>query len=88
MWLFGKNRETVKVKKIAAGRAVYQGVDTTQTEIEIKLITTDKERLTILVPLQQAMHLIRDLNISYQAAVPPLHTGRYESQWQGMDDNS
>lgn len=86
MKLFGRERETIKVKKVAAGRAVYQGVETTHTEIEIKLITTDGEKLMIQMPLQQAFHLIRDLHLSYQAAVPPLTMGNYQSQWQGMDD--
>lgn len=86
MWLFGKNRETVKVRKIAAGRAIYQGVDLTHTEIEVKLRTDEGEKLTLLIPLQQANCLIRDLQISYSAAVPSSTTGRYESQWQGMDD--
>lgn len=88
MKLFGKNKETLRIKKVAATRAIYQGPDTTQTEIEIKLKTEDGEKLTLLMPLEQARFFIRDVQSAYTAAAPPLFTGTYESQWQGMDDNS
>lgn len=88
MKLWGKNKERLKIKKIAAARSVYQGLDTTRTTVEVKMRTEDGEKLELEMELTTARQLIRDLTIAYTAAVEPLHTGQYESQWQGMDDNS
>lgn len=82
MKLFGKNKETLRIKKAAAARAVF--VDTETTDMEIKLLTEDGEKLMLILPMSQAAALINDLHLAHTAANPPLFTGRHQSEWFGM----
>lgn len=86
MKIFGRERESLRIKKIAAARAVYVNADV--QEVEIKFKTEDNEILTLIVPSRLLRNLIRDLHVCHIAINPPLMTGQYQSQWQGMDDDN
>lgn len=84
MLIFKKEREKLRIKKAAAARATFVNADV--NEIEIKLKTEDNEILILELPLHVARALMRDTQIAYQAACPPLLTGFHQSEWMGMDD--
>lgn len=83
MKIFGKRRESLRIKKIRASRAVFVNQDV--QEVEIQFVTEDGERLDLQMPSRLAPALIQELTIAYQAINPPLRSGSYESTWQGME---
>lgn len=84
MWIFGKERQSLRVKKIKAGRAVFINSDV--QELEIRFITEDGDELDLQIPNRLGPELIKDLMLSFQAANPPIRMGNYKSNWNGMDN--
>jgi hypothetical protein len=88
MRIFGKERQSLKVKAIRAVRAMYVNGDDTQ-EIEIHFITEDGERLDLQIPWRLAYNLVGDLKDAYEAINPPLSSRNNRSaNWDfDMGDN-
>jgi hypothetical protein len=87
MRLFGKNRETLRIGKARACRAVYvRPGNPEEQEIEIQLITEDGERLDLRIKTKVAASLMLDMRDAYEAILPPMRRGNYAAGWQGMDD--
>lgn len=86
MKIFGKNRETLRIKRIKACRALYMDGPGTQ-EIEIKFMTEDGETLVLQMHHFLAPNLIGELTDSYEAIVPPLHRrGNGQASWEGSSN--
>lgn len=86
MRIFGRERQSLRIKKIKGSRAVYVHPGNAETnEVEIRMVTEDGERLDLQVPSRLIPELLRDLRISYEAIVPPLYSGGWNSRQQGMD---
>lgn len=86
MKIFGKNRDSLRIKKLRASRAVF--VNTDVQEVELSLMTDDNERLDLQIPDRLLGPLIQQLTISYNAIHPPINSqGSYQATWQGMDNN-
>lgn len=83
MKIFGRNRESLRIKKVRASRAVFINQDV--QEVEINLITEDGERLDLQLPSRLVPGLIQGLSIAYTAINPPLRSGDWQSSWQGME---
>lgn len=81
---FFKGKESTRVKKIGASRAIYVNPDL--NEIHITFISEDNEKLTLELSPSQARDLIEFMTVSYQAINPPLRGGSYAANWQGMTD--
>lgn len=75
MRIFGKERQSLKIKAIRAVRAMYADGPGTQ-EVEIHFITEDGQRLDLQIPFQLAPDLIGDLTNAYEAISPPLSARR------------
>lgn len=84
MRIFGKERQSLRIQKVKASRAVFINQDV--QEVEISLITEDGERLDLQLPSRLAPKLIQEMMLSYQAIHPPIQTGGFQATWQGMDD--
>lgn len=82
MRIFGRKRETLRIKKAVACRALYMDGPGTQ-EINITLHTEDGERLDLQLPFLAAPALIGQLTDAYEAIVPPL--SRRNNQAAGWD---
>lgn len=85
MRIFGRERETLKIKKVRACRAVYQ-LHQEHEEIEIELHTEDGEKLTLQLPFRLAPQLVQQLTIAHEAINPPMRTGSRAADWAGMMD--
>lgn len=84
MMIFGRKRESLRIKKLKASRAVF--VDRDIQEVELSLITDDNERLDLQIPDRLIAPLIQQLTISYQAIHPPIHgSGSLRAGWEGME---
>jgi hypothetical protein len=84
MKLWGKNRETVLIKKARAVRAIYSGEtgSTQSQEVSIDLITEDGEKLELRVPPLVVKKLIGEMTDAYNAINPPLsYRHNYQSEW-------
>lgn len=87
MMLFGKKRESIRVAKIRASRAIYvRPGNPDEQEVELQLITEDGERLDLRMRTGVVRQLILDLNDSYEAIVPPLTRGNRNAGFLGMSD--
>lgn len=86
MRLFGRERESIRVKKIRGSRAVI-ALHEEQVECNLRLVTEDGEVLDIIVPDKELPVLIQDLVITYQAIHPPIRFGNWNSQQDGMQNS-
>ena len=87
MKLFGKNKETLQVKRWRAVRAMFV-IGDGHEEVEIQLITKDNEKLTLRVPQREVPQLIGELTDAYEAINPPLSRRRNgQAGWDGADNN-
>ena len=86
MRIFGKERQSLRVKAIRAVRAMYVNGDDTQ-EIEIHFITDDGERLDLQIPWRQVYSLVGDLQSAYEAISPPLSARQNRSANWDFDMN-
>lgn len=84
MKIFGKERESLRIKKAAAARALYMDGNGTQ-EIEIRLVTEDGDRLDLQIPFLMAPALIGQLTDAYEAIVPPLSRRNNPAAQWGLD---
>jgi len=84
---FFKGKESTKVKKIGASRAIVGGVTSDTDEVHITFISEDNEKLVLELTPRQARDLIGMVTCSYEAINPPLTRGSYAASWQGMDDH-
>lgn len=81
MRIFGKERQSLRVKKIRACRALYVDGDGTE-EIEIHFITEEGQRLDLQIPHRAAPELIGQLTDAYEAINPPLsRRNNREADW-------
>jgi len=85
MRIFGKERQSLRIKKAVAARAVYDNGEGLQ-EIELRLLTEDGERLTLQIPPSLARKLTLELSSAYEAINPPLRSSRNAADFLGMDD--
>ncbi len=72
MKIFGKNKESLRIKKVRACRALYADGPGTE-EIEVHLITADGERLDLQLHHRSVPELIGQLTDAYEAINPPLN---------------
>lgn len=86
MRIFGRERQSLRIKKVRAVRAVYADGEGTE-EIEIHLITEEGQRLDLQLHHRLAPDLIGDLTDAYQAIVPPLGWRRNRDAEFGGFDN-
>jgi hypothetical protein len=87
MKLFGKDKDTLRVQRIRASRAIYiRPGNPEEQEIELQLITEDGERLDLRMRTGLARQLILDLSDSYEAIAPPLTRGSRNAGFLGMQD--
>lgn len=87
MKLFGKNKETLRIQKVRASRAVYvRPGNPEEQEVELALITEDGERLDLRMRTGLVRQLILDLMDSYEAIAPPLNRGSRNAGFLGMQD--
>lgn len=84
MKLFGKERESLRIKKIRASRAVIDHIEE-KVECNVRLLTEDGELLDLIIPDSILPYFIQDLSITYEAIHPPLRSGNRQAQWNGMD---
>lgn len=84
MRIFRKERESLRVKKIKASRAVF--IDLDHQEIEITFQTEEGDILTLQLPTRLAHVLISEATSAYLAINPPLRTGSDYATWDGMND--
>lgn len=83
MKIFGRVRDSLRIKKVKASRALYMDGPGTQ-EIEISLLTDDGERLDLQFPYHLAPQLIHELTSAYEAINPPISRGfNPASGWAG-----
>lgn len=80
--IFGKKRESLRIKKSKACRALYVDGHGTE-EINILLITEEGHRLDLQIPHRMAPDLIGQLTDAYEAINPPL--SRRNNQAAGWD---
>ena len=83
---FFKGREAVRVKRIRGMRAIYEGPD--HVEANIEFVSEEGERLTLRLGVGQLHQLILDMHNVYDAIRPPLSGGGRYADYQGMDDTS
>ena len=87
MKIFGKERESLKVSRWRAVRAKFM-VGDGHEEVEIQLLTEDREKLTLRVPQRLVPELIGQLTDAYEAINPPLSRRRNaQAGWDGSDNN-
>lgn len=84
MKIFGKNRESLRIKKAQAARAIFVNGEGTQ-EIEIRLITEEGDRLDLQIPFLMAPSLIGQMTDAYEAIVPPLSRRNNPAAQWGLD---
>jgi hypothetical protein len=77
--------ETLKIEKIQAVRAMYVHPGNPESqEVEIRLRTDEGELLELRLESRFVPQLLQELRISYDAIVPPMYTGRWNSNQEGM----
>jgi hypothetical protein len=82
MMIFGKKRDSLRIKRIRASRAVFVNQDI--QEVHIEFITEDGERLTLQLASRMVPGLIGDLTDSYEAINPPLsRRSNGAAGWEG-----
>ena len=81
---FFKGKESTRVKKIGASRAIYVNPDL--TEIHVTFLDEDNNKLILELTPRQARSLIEQMTFSYEAVNPPLHRGSRAADWQGMEN--
>lgn len=88
MRIFGRNKESLRIKKVRAARCLYMDGPGTQ-EIEIRLMTEDGEILDLQLPFQVAPKLIGELTDAYESIVPPLSRRQnWQAGWSGADNDN
>ena len=84
MKIFGRNRESLRIKKAQACRALFVDGNGTQ-EIEIRLRTEEGDELALQIPFLMAPALIGQLTDAYEAIVPPLSRRNNPAAQWGLD---
>lgn len=84
MRIFGRERQSLRLKKVQATRALFMDGQGTQ-EIEIRLRTENGEELALQIPFLMAPELIGQLTDAYEAIVPPLSRRNNPSAQWGLD---
>lgn len=83
MKIFGKERQSLRIRRAKAARALYMDGPGTE-EVEITLLTENNELLTLQLPPQAVHQLVNELTDAYEAVCPPLTSGRGFARWEGM----
>jgi hypothetical protein len=87
MRIFGKERQSLRIQKVRASRAIYvRPGNPDEQEVELQLTTEDGERLDLRMRTGLVRQLILDLSDSYEAIAPALSRGRWNAGQQGMSD--
>lgn len=84
MKIFGRNRDSLRIKKAQATRALFMDGNGTQ-EIEIRLRTEEGDELALQIPFLLAPVLIGQLTDAYEAIVPPLSRRNNPAAQWGLD---
>lgn len=88
MRLFGRERESLRIKKARGAKVVIQTVLDETIEINLRVITEDGEALDLVLPDRILPGIIQDLTIVYESIHPPLRTiGGRAAGWQGMEND-
>lgn len=85
MWIFGKERQSLRIRKACAARAKYMDGPGTE-EVEVRLLTDDGHTLDLQLKPQAVHQLINDLATAYEAICPPITRGMGYARWEGMQD--
>jgi hypothetical protein len=86
MKLFGKNKETLRIKRVKVARALYADGPGTQ-EIEVRLMTEDGEILDLQFHHFLAPEFIGQMTDAYESIVPPLaRRGNAQASWDGSSN--
>lgn len=84
MFIFGKKRESLRIKQSKACRALYMDGAGTE-EINIMLVTEEGEKLDLQIPHRMAPDLIGQLTDAYEAINPPLsRRNNAAASWDGQ----
>ena len=84
MRLFGRERDSLRVKKVRASRAVYQSEDI--QNVEIRLMTEEGQILDLILSSRSAATLHTELGTALEAIYPRLSRGSGYATWDGMRD--
>ena len=86
MRIFGRDRQSLRIKKVRAARCKYMDGPGTE-EVEVRLMTDGGEILDLQVPFQLIPKLIGELTDSYESIVPPLSRRQnWQAGWDGADN--
>lgn len=86
MRIFGKERQSLRVKKVKAARALY-ALGEGYEEVEVTFVTEEGDRLTLQIPHRRVPALIGELTDAYEAINVPLHHRRnFQAGWDGADN--
>lgn len=84
MKIFGRERASLKIKKVRAIRALYMDGPGTE-EIEIHLLTDDNQRLDLQFSPKDIPNLIGQLTDAYEAINVPLsRRNNAAASWDGQ----
>lgn len=84
MKIFGRERDSLRIKKIKAARALFMDGNGTE-ELEVKFLTDDGQILTLQIPHRLAPALIGELTDAYEAINPPLsRRNNQAAHWDGQ----
>lgn len=85
LFIFGKKRESLRIKKAKAARALYADGPGTE-EIEVRLLTENGERLDLQFHHRAIPYLIGELTDAYESINPPLsRRHNYNAGWEGSE---
>lgn len=86
MKIFGRERDSLRVKKWKAARAMFVDGNGTE-EVHITLLTDDGQKLVLQVPHREVPTLIGQLTDSYEAINVPLYRrNNHQAGWDGADN--
>ena len=87
MKLFGKERESLRIKEVSAARAVMV-LHEEVTEVNIRVKTEEGQVLDLQFPERLLNDLLLELSDVYEAIHPPLRRGSRVAGWMGMRNDS
>lgn len=80
---FFRSRDTAKVTKVVASRAVFESQDIQRVDVRFR--NDDGDELTLEFHPDIVPNLILELSTAYEAIRPPLRgTGGHAAGWNGM----
>ena len=83
MKIFGKERDSLKIKAVRAVRAKY-AIEAGTEEVEVHLKTSEGHRLDLQFSIRDIPNLIGELTDAYEAINPPLsRRNNAAASWDG-----